>query len=842
MPNTAKDKFKFRLILGLFSYAAPSLDRNHGRVQILNGRLYYSPNSYRTVEEPALEVPGENPFVPYSPTSSRRNVMDVDLRNYLRPRWWTRPWGWISFLSHEPDYRHPPFDPLMHIPRRPLRLQDNAGYAMPLDLASSWSNLDKQLNVITYFLQSHYQAPAIRPMSPWAFGYNKVFPRESMMMKAITKSREWFSVWLALLSYLIAKAEAKEVELAPYQNLAKKNWAEFLLQQGMDWTLLDSLISSIAFCFDPKLQRTGAFIDLQCKDDSQPSVYWICSYHIPVWYRWGDEEASDPSLADFGPYIHQLQLGTTFLTNIPTRITYEEEESNITGPPEISVAPLSNASVRHNQGLPAWQIFLDQRKALTRRMEQTETEREREIRLARARKPPTKTAKVFCWFKDNDTNLYIREQVSKKWREDTLGDYSAKQIRYDSFLNEYDCCSEFGSDNESDEDEEDGDEGIFIDYDQTSKEGSDLPVSLPESSLDPFFDEKDGLPSLFNSGKDFQFIPTLDGLEEEVINTAFLYFGYLSPLPAPPQPPLTSKSQQKNFCRFLGIAWNEIYSALFDRPRILALVDFVSRISGKGDISPDEWDVEQGNRACVALMERFKLIREVQGPNGPLFMFDFQEHSTVQWKLTLTTASHALLVCRLSPELQERDIALYLLQNGIPFYTLQDWETIPLRPSYDQRCIHPSRPFKYNFTLRDYVAYVAQCYVLLCQPRLRAAILQGGYLWRAAVSVVSFNKVLDGPSGRSIDPTKMFVVTLPDGKRYIDDALTETEIALLLGVYQCQTGHGDQVALTSWCPLLNVYNGSGLCYGRWTTFNESLYSQQVEKYLSWIKGTYSGNG
>ena len=28
----------------------------------------------------------------------------------------------------------------------------------------------------------------------------------------------------------------------------------------------------------------------------------------------------------------------------------------------------------------------------------------------------------------------------------------------------------------------------------------------------------------------------------------------------------------------------------------------------------------------------------------------------------------------------------------------------------------------------------------------------------------------------------------------------------------------------SWCPSLHIYKSSGLDYGRWTTFNESLYA------------------
>ncbi|KJA13375.1 hypothetical protein HYPSUDRAFT_151668, partial [Hypholoma sublateritium FD-334 SS-4] len=303
------------------------IDHTHGGVQILNGRIYYSPNSCRFVEEPPFRSSVENPFVPFSDASSPRNIMDLDIRDYMCPQWWTRPWGWISFF---------------------------------------WSNLDNQLNVITYFLQSHFEAPAIRPMNPWAFGYKKVFPCEAMMMRAIMKSWEWFSVWVALLSFLIAQAEVKEEELKPYPYLAKKNWAAFF-----------------------------------------PSPM------IP------EADSADSSST--------LDVSDTQGT----------------------------VSTHQEHVLSIWQKFSEARKVLTQRMEQTETERQRQTRLDRARKPPTKSAKVFRWVKDDVTNIYIREQVSKKWREDTLGDYSAKQTRYDSFLNEYDCCSAFGSDDESDENDED---------------------------------------------------------------------------------------------------------------------------------------------------------------------------------------------------------------------------------------------------------------------------------------------------------------------------------------------------------------------------------------------------
>ncbi|KJA19630.1 hypothetical protein HYPSUDRAFT_122121, partial [Hypholoma sublateritium FD-334 SS-4] len=143
--------------------------------------------------------------------------------------------------------------------------------------------------------------------------------------------------------------------------------------------------------------------------------------------------------------------------------------------------------------------------------------------------------------------------------------------------------------------------------------------------------------------------------------------------------------------------------------------------------SADEWDLSRQNRACVAFAARFQLLKEVQGPNGPLFMLDLNEHATVKWSLTLTTAAHALLVCRLHSGFQESDIAVYLLRRGIPFYTLQDAETLSKKALSDAIVSeHPYRPYEFVFDICDYKAYINQCCYILCRSRGRVALLRGG--------------------------------------------------------------------------------------------------------------------
>ena len=170
-------------------------------------------------------------------------------------------------------------------------------------------------------------------------------------------------------------------------------------------------------------------------------------------------------------------------------------------------------------------------------------------------------------------------------------------------------------------------------------------------------------------------------------------------------------------------------------------------------------------------------------------MFDFKDSSTVEWKLTVKTASHALLVCRLDSQLDESDLANYLLRNGIPFHTLQLSTTLSRSPiARHPPLVIPFRPAEHAFTWRDYEAFRQQCHVIFKQPRGRAALLRGYYPWRLAINDISFSSVISGPSGWSTEPNEMLVVKLPEtGEEFIDDNLTEIELKLLTGTYNAST-------------------------------------------------------
>ncbi len=510
--------------------------------------------------------------------------------------------------------------------------------------------------------------------------------------------------------------------------------------------------------------------------------------------------ALDPTIPETSSCQEVVTASTTVLQSKPLDTNpLEHTALNATE----KVAP-SNISQKE-KFLASWHVFLSSRKILCQRIQQTETSVEKEKRMARERQPPTKSAKVFHWSKDT-LGSYVRELVPKRWREDTLGEYCSKQVQYDSYFNEWDCCSELGSDDGMDDhgdNEGPEEESHFEDYDQLNVER--LASQMTSTGLgDPVDDNEDWLPFCYQP-QDTAYCPSIDGLEEEVLEEAHMYFGYISPLPPATLPAITNVQQQKHVMRFLGFSWATSFSALFNRPRILNLANFIDRMSASHPvvISMDEWDVNRENRASVTFMHRFKAIVEISSPKGPLFMFNFHERSTVKWKLTVTSATHALLVCRLHSDFKEKDIALYLLRRGIPFYTLQESTTLhPVLHGTEQPTQRPVRPIDHKFTLLDYTAYLDQCRVLMQQKRLRAALLRGGYLWRVALSAMYFDAVLDGPSGLSSREDEMFSVTLPDGKQYVDDQLTEAETYVLLGTYVCRTGNAF-----FWCesPFSDIF-------------------------------------
>ena len=171
-----------------------SVDCSHGRVVILDGDIFYSPNCSQDVE-----------LHPGNQDSTQQNIFSACLSPW-RPRWWTQTFRWIAFIPISPIYRGFPFDSLATIPSSPHCYED--GYGLHPSLQDSWAKMEYYLHHTTALLANKYCASAVHPFSLSAYGYHPVFKNHRKAVKWTIQAREWFSVWIGLMSFLIASSQS----------------------------------------------------------------------------------------------------------------------------------------------------------------------------------------------------------------------------------------------------------------------------------------------------------------------------------------------------------------------------------------------------------------------------------------------------------------------------------------------------------------------------------------------------------------------------------------------------------------------------------------------------------
>lgn len=173
-------------------------------------------------------------------------------------------------------------------------------------------------------------------------------------------------------------------------------------------------------------------------------------------------------------------------------------------------------------------------------------------------------------------------------------------------------------------------------------------------------------------------------------------------------------------------------------------------------------------------------------------MFDFGSEATVPWKLAVYSSATALYICRLQEDMRDQDIALALVQLGLPFRTFQPVDTFsdvlegdPLAdPALLPICVRGD-----TLSLSDWHSYEAQQRLILAQPRCsRAALRRGGFTWRIARDIVDMGEALVGPLGRYANSDLNFSVLDDQGIEYVDDDLTTSELGVLMGQHLTSTG------------------------------------------------------
>jgi hypothetical protein len=168
----------------------PGLDKSAGRVQILDGYLYYSPNCSRNVQLPPPHCTGSNPFSPPSEPNQKKNLWRLDTSVYEQPQWWCDCYGWIAFYNKNALDTRSTFLHILNVSTAQYAFQEDVGYTLPQRQADEWLSLDKKLESACVELICHYRfIPALYPARPWAFGYLYPHSKRGNLSRCLEKSR-----------------------------------------------------------------------------------------------------------------------------------------------------------------------------------------------------------------------------------------------------------------------------------------------------------------------------------------------------------------------------------------------------------------------------------------------------------------------------------------------------------------------------------------------------------------------------------------------------------------------------------------------------------------------------
>ena len=144
-----------------------AIDHSRGRIELLNGDMFYSPNppmSGGLVVLPQYHDPELHIF-----TFDKHGKPCVQWDDFLLPRWFASRTAFLPFLTPSPITTGYPFNWLARIPAQDCT---DGKYSLKEEGRDSWLKLEQDLILGTAYIRRALQLPLFvdRPFSPMAFG------------------------------------------------------------------------------------------------------------------------------------------------------------------------------------------------------------------------------------------------------------------------------------------------------------------------------------------------------------------------------------------------------------------------------------------------------------------------------------------------------------------------------------------------------------------------------------------------------------------------------------------------------------------------------------------------
>jgi len=740
-------------------FTSGELDHSSGQALLIQGQLFYSLNASRRIT--TLPPP------PYE-GHILRDTRTCDVEEFHEPLWFSPETAHISFLPLKPVFAGYPFQRLFTIPYESYSRFLRGRYSMDLNQTIKWTWVERELQWIIGQLAARYEVPEKERtlVIEKAVAGPTIFDTAREFSTSTHRTKNWFSMYMAMMSFLIAvglshcNESFNDQSKAPdwYTHLLDRQWKEFYV----------SAIRLTMGVFGPDVHRAGVFLKLTEPHRLQYSVDFFCRFSVPVWYPWSHAEINEakksPAVLRLKPPAHLLQEAVTFLSKEP------------------SPSPVKHSSQHPPADETPWVKFFAEREERCCMLRQNETAHKRRQRLGRERQPGTANAMVFVWSYDKFGHWYRELQVQED-NVEILHEYEPQDKSYNATFNEWDCgpFSGFAEENSDDL------YGLF----ETSSEdnhppvGQMAPVAPDMLVVEPHQNfEQEHTPSTITVPQHTQ--PTYTYDPDAPLQVLHDVYGFIPPLAMDPQHPAqavpeVTTSSRKLVSLLVGVDEGRLTDLLKSYSGRLAAKFALNLADSNTTPGADVFDLIAGNYRPLASSARLKTLTKI---DDDLFVFNF-EGDLHKWRLAVTNIVDALLVCRLPPPMSAYELAYELLTRGIPFRTLQpvvqasSWHP-PLS------CMIPYRQPGYVYTHDDYHLYLDDRKTLLSDPRIaRAAVMEGGILWRLSAASVSFPQVLEGPSGtaRLLHRGALFETPgVPGLTHMYDDVLHSTEADRLCGL------------------------------------------------------------
>jgi hypothetical protein len=783
----------------------------------LDGNLWFSPNSKRTVT-----VPRPNKSASLDDSMFKDSTL---LDDYKHPRWADQGFDYLAFIPLEPIFCGL-FEPLAIIPSSSDFFHTPV-VGWRLKIAEAWAEAERITSSVTATISNRLGSTTTLyyPPVPSEHGYNRGHATLAIAIRQARRSRDWFVLWMGILAYVMASCGtfAENLDENP------PPWAKVLHESQCRPDIINRLLASQLAC-SPNTARVGCFYDTG-SDIVRKSLAFYFGHHIPIWFK--IDGVSQAYFAApyrsalkklLAPSSEQIQAAKNHFANSASASSESNVLDVVEDRPRSGTPPPPNSGQRLGE---TWQEFFARRQERYSKI--VETEQQRQARENRDRNPGYRHAGIFEW-KRNSADVLIRTKARRIEFEELREHYSPSQTRFDAYANEWDFCEEFGEyDRDRETDSED-------DYDTPlppPQSMSQAPPPPPQSTSQALSPPSGPLEAV-----------------EYVYKVLRLRLGYVSPLQGGAHHSRSTDINVKDWeaaVTALGAVVIPDPKHFPDCREIMRFIRAISEGTGKKP-EGDVWDLALD---CRLYINHRNIMSSVQCLSSrDLVLHHLNRDDGFDWSLSVTSVVNLFNAMRLDLRATKYTVARHFLDHGVAFRTLVKLPPTfrPLPPPPDPLWFVKIKSIRCSdtvFTTADYTAYESHRRLILSQVHARAALLKGGIIWRLAREDIGLNDVLDGPSSMAL---KHGIGFCEDG--FLDDELTTEELDGICGVYQCFTGkffksfcrrdqpwlislpgQGGQMSLKSWWPLHNRWEAeaAGVHAGFWSEANEEWYQDRLRK-------------